>query len=1004
MRKVNSRGRFLSKALACLMSVVLVVGLSASGVLVAYADEAVGDGAFAIEALSIESIAIQSTGDVFVGSTDVSAGGDFTVDGVACSYDASTRTLTLSGSGTITSYYASGESFATYSSIFTNVDLNIVVTGQVTLEAPYTGIGALNGIYSTEGHNIAISGSGMLKSIGLSYGIRSGADFTLDGATVYALASSLSHTRGVFAEGTVTINSGALYAGLSRMLSGSGVSAVEAKGITLNSSNGVIIETPDGGKVESGKVAEDHVNICNSEGTVAASAAIGVPCNYALFYVDYQECGHLDFEYGVPVSLLGIVGDFEFYTGFDTAKYKYSYTGESLAPWYASRDNITNVTFGSSCKGHLQPTSTAYWFFGLTKLTSIEGIDNLDTSLVTDMSGMFDNCCALSTLDVSSFDTAQVRDMSAMFDRCGVTSLDLTSFNTSNVTDMSWMFTNEGSASKLETLTLGESFTTANVTDMKSMFFGCDKLTSLDVSKFDTTKVTDMMQMFDYCKALTMLDVSSFNTAKVKDMGSMFCGCANLATLTLGSSFTSDSLTRMSQMFSGCRALTSLTFPEGFTATSVMSFSNAFTNCESLTELDLSKLTTKATGFGAAFSGCSNLTELKVSSLNTAQATSFQSMFSGCSKLTSLDLTNFDTRSAKMMQNMFSGCDALSSVTFGQNFSFKGNNIVPSSYTWPDGTTIVLSDWALLPTPDGLGDGDYTGNWWKGGAGTHYSATDMQGLTGSDIAGTWSWAQGYLANIASSEGGSAKAHPTSGSTGATTTLSAEPKEGYKFSHWQITSADGSGELSNAAANPATFTFGAANGEVRAVFAKNAYAIGALSKTSFTYSGARQAPSVTVRDSASGAVLRAGVHYTVSYARGSAAVASPVDAGAYTVYVTGKGDYSGMARASAGTFAIAKAPVAASAKAKTVKLKAKQLKKKKKAVSNLVVAAGQGKVTYKNVSKKKAAKKFKVSSKGKLTVPKGTKKGGYAVKVKVTTKGGANYKPGSKTVSFTVKVK
>ena len=69
------------------------------------------------------------------------------------------------------------------------------------------------------------------------------------------------------------------------------------------------------------------------------------------------------------------------------------------------------------------------------------------------------------------------------------------------------------------------------------MFYGCEKLTSLDLSSFNTSAVTNMYGMFMSCSSLTSLDLSSFNTSAVVSMGHMFNGCNALETLTLGTKF-----------------------------------------------------------------------------------------------------------------------------------------------------------------------------------------------------------------------------------------------------------------------------------------------------------------------------------------------------------------------------------------------------------------------------------------------------------------------------------
>lgn len=60
-----------------------------------------------------------------------------------------------------------------------------------------------------------------------------------------------------------------------------------------------------------------------------------------------------------------------------------------------------------------------YMFSGRKKLSSITfGEDAFDTSKVNNMSCMFQNCIALTELDLSMFNTAKVTAMEHMFDHC----------------------------------------------------------------------------------------------------------------------------------------------------------------------------------------------------------------------------------------------------------------------------------------------------------------------------------------------------------------------------------------------------------------------------------------------------------------------------------------------------------------------------------------------------------------------------------------------------------
>ena len=78
---------------------------------------------------------------------------------------------------------------------------------------------------------------------------------------------------------------------------------------------------------------------------------------------------------------------------------------------------ITRVVFDPSF-ANARPTSTLGWFYGMRNLQSITGIQNLNTSEVTDMAYMFIYCESLTSLDLSKFNTANVTDMQYMFYGC----------------------------------------------------------------------------------------------------------------------------------------------------------------------------------------------------------------------------------------------------------------------------------------------------------------------------------------------------------------------------------------------------------------------------------------------------------------------------------------------------------------------------------------------------------------------------------------------------------
>jgi len=51
---------------------------------------------------------------------------------------------------------------------------------------------------------------------------------------------------------------------------------------------------------------------------------------------------------------------------------------------------------------------------------------------------------------------------------------------------------------------------------MECMFYGCNKLTSLDLANFSTDRIINMLDMFGECYALAKVDDSNFNSNTLK--------------------------------------------------------------------------------------------------------------------------------------------------------------------------------------------------------------------------------------------------------------------------------------------------------------------------------------------------------------------------------------------------------------------------------------------------------------------------------------------------------
>ena len=210
------------------------------------------------------------------------------------------------------------------------------------------------------------------------------------------------------------------------------------------------------------------------------------------------------------------------------------YDGGATPTWLVNKANVTKVVFDPAF-ANARPTKCNEWFQGCEKLTSIEGIEYLNTSQVTDMHNMFYNCYYLQTIDFSGFDTRKVKDMSNMFYNCGsLKSLDISNFNTSEVTNM------------------------------RGMFYHCIGLTSLDLSHLNTSKVSIMISMFELCFNLSSVNLSGWDTRNVGSMNHMFERCNSLKTLDLSGFDTREKTCSMYDMFNTCNGLTTIFVSDKF--------------------------------------------------------------------------------------------------------------------------------------------------------------------------------------------------------------------------------------------------------------------------------------------------------------------------------------------------------------------------------------------------------------------------------------------------------
>ncbi len=371
-----------------------------------------------------------------------------------------------------------------------------------------------------------------------------------------------------------------------------------------------------------------------------------------------------------PNYSLGGIKRFKHYTGdsesaqtmmdrFNAVRIDDGTTDRHIYGWYMNEagDEFGTLYWWSDAPNVYMTNQSRHLWYNLTGCTEID-TTGINTSLVTDMSEMFNNCRSVTSLDLTGFDSSNVKNMSGMFNTCSaLRSIDLSGLDTSKVKDMSGMFYECGSLQRLD-LT---SFDTSNVRDMSYMFSACTVLESVDVSSFDTSKVTTMEGMFESVQGLETVDLSNFDTSNVTTMEGMFYYCGGLKHLDMSMLDTSN-VTNMRYLLLYDYSLESVNLL-GLETGNVTTMQYMFYYCGMLTELDLSSFdTAKVTDMSMMFDACSSLESLNVSNFDTSSVTTMFAMFRGCRGLRELDLSSFHTPKLTAMGSMFYGCSRLKTV------------------------------------------------------------------------------------------------------------------------------------------------------------------------------------------------------------------------------------------------------------------------------------------------------------------------------------------------------
>ena len=212
------------------------------------------------------------------------------------------------------------------------------------------------------------------------------------------------------------------------------------------------------------------------------------------------------------------------YTGNNRMSYIYPDTYETMTSINLSE--VEKKEPGFLSKIHL---SGDRMFYMCEATTTINGLNNLDTSYMTETPYMFGGCISLTS--ISQLDMHDVTNMESMFSSCwNLTSISL--LNTNNVTSM------DGTFSGCKALTTISQLDTSKVKDMCYMFSGCTSLPSefpwvIDCSSIEYSNYWRKFSMYDmfWRSSVTKVKLKNVSSSKRREITSQLLKEDNTLTI-----------------------------------------------------------------------------------------------------------------------------------------------------------------------------------------------------------------------------------------------------------------------------------------------------------------------------------------------------------------------------------------------------------------------------------------------------------------------------------------
>lgn len=232
---------------------------------------------------------------------------------------------------------------------------------------------------------------------------------------------------------------------------------------------------------------------------------------------------------------------------------------------------------------------------------SIIGLDKWDMSKCLTIEGIFKDTYIRNILNYQSWILTSCNILDSVFENfANSDDVDISEWVALNITSIIRMFkNNKAKFIKVTNLNISKC------TSCLEVFYGCENITSIDLSGLNTTLVTDFSYMISECSKLLTL-VLPFNTANAVNMTGMFKNNSALYSVDI-SSFNTAKLTNVTDLFSGCYSLYTLKWSSLFNLANCVSAGGMFDYCNSLNVLNLSYINTVSMTTLPTFKNCVNL-------------------------------------------------------------------------------------------------------------------------------------------------------------------------------------------------------------------------------------------------------------------------------------------------------------------------------------------------------------------------------------------------------------